>query len=344
VVPASGSGLGVADLSVEGAAAESTLAGFETHLRQFIESHADCDPIAHQVRYHFGLEDATARRGKRMRPRFVMAAAQSLGGAAEATFEACTAIELLHNYSLVHDDIEDADQLRHGRDAVWAAFGMPHGINTGDAIGALAHLALGPAASLLGAERVLQMDMELARANLDMCCGQAMDLALEAGAPAGLDTYLEMVQGKTAALFGCAGALGAHCASASASDVDRARRVGQCFGLAFQIADDVDGAWSSARVTGKTASADIARKKKTFPILWALEHDTGDNARLIEDRFHAQKPLSDQEVAEVRTALERCGAHEAARSVADNYFNEAMRTAVGWQPLLALLSGWRSPI
>ena len=170
---------------------------FEDHLKAFLENQSTRDPLAQQIAYHFAFGDPGVRRGKRLRPRLVMAAAASYGAKPERTMAACVAVELLHNYSLIHDDIEDADRLRHGRPTLWAAFGMEHGINAGDAVGALAQVALSAVAQTHGAESAFEMSMELARANLDTCTGQAQDLALAASPRATLEQYLEMIGGKT---------------------------------------------------------------------------------------------------------------------------------------------------
>ena len=210
-------------MPLTGALDARTLDLFEDHLKTFLQTQADRDPIARQLAYHFALADRTERRGKRLRPRLVIAAAASYGAKPSRTLPACVAVELLHNYSLIHDDIEDGDRLRHGRQTLWAAFGIEHGINAGDAVGALAQMALTELTESHGAEAAFEMSMELARANFRTCLGQAQDLALAAAPAASLDQYVEMIGGKTASLFACAAALGARCASADPTEVERSR-------------------------------------------------------------------------------------------------------------------------
>ena len=222
------------------------------------------------------------RTGKRLRPRLVLAAARAFGASDAAAFPACAAVELLHNYSLIHDDIEDGDRLRHGRPTVWTAFGMPHGVNCGDLVGALAYHAIEPVADLLGTDIAYAMTASLARAHIAMCRGQALDLAAEGDATATISWYLEMIEGKTAALFACAARLGALCARASHEEITRCAEVGRRFGLYFQIRDDLAGVWGETDRTGKTAGADLGRRKKSFPVVWALEHAStgaGDEIR-----------------------------------------------------------------
>ncbi|MDQ6780586.1 MAG: polyprenyl synthetase family protein [Candidatus Eremiobacteraeota bacterium] len=330
-------------MQAEGAIASDALASFERYLADFLHAQLRNDPVAQHLCYHFGLTDpASARRGKRVRPRLTMAAAAALGASAETTFPACCAIELLHNYSLIHDDIEDADTLRHGRQTVWAAFGLAHGINAGDAVGALAHIALEPVMPRLGASAAALMGLDLARANFAMCQGQALDLALEGGAITDLETYRQMIEGKTAALFACACALGARCAGAAQEEVDRCRAIGCSFGMGFQIADDLSGIWGATAQTGKAAGGDLARRKKTYPVVWAQAHGVGRVKDTIARTYASAEPLSDQGIAQLRDALTSCGAYEAAQTAADNYFESALEQAAGLRPLRDALETLRS--
>jgi len=311
---------------------ERALELFEQHLTRFLATNARREPVAAQIAYHFGLDDpSAARQGKRVRPRLVMGAAAAYGARAERTLAACTAIELLHNYSLLHDDIEDGDELRHGRRALWAQYGLEHGINGGDAVGALAQLALEPVIDTHGAEIAFVMSMDLARANLRLCEGQALDLALAQGrgAQATLDTYLEMIDGKTAALFGCAAAMGAACASAAAEEVERSRDVGRLFGLGFQIADDVAGIWGTTQATGKAPGGDLARRKKTYPVLWVIDRDPDGAGREIARAYQGTADPDPAAAQRVRDVLDSCGAYAASRAAADTYFEEALDRALG---------------
>ncbi|MBC5804929.1 MAG: hypothetical protein DLM53_06675 [Candidatus Eremiobacter antarcticus] len=337
MVSGSRSGLGLTAASAE------SICAFESYFCDFVRAQAVVDPVAHHILYHFGLcEEPNRRTGKRLRPRMTLAAATAYGCDERKAFPACAAIELLHNYSLIHDDIEDSDMLRHGRETLWSTFGIAHGVNAGDAVGALAQLALKASRETAQPEAAFAMLMDLAQANLDMCQGQAMDLALEAGAPAGTETYIEMIGLKTAALFGCAAALGARCADASSQEVERCRQIGCSFGLAFQIFDDVAGIWGSTDRTGKAAAGDLARKKKTFPIVWAAQNDPDTAARVIGQTYSTSGPLDAPAVARVQSVLEACGSRAAAQQAADNYLDAALQTAAGLEPLRQFLSEWRA--
>lgn len=317
---------------------------FEEHFRAFVQRASTDNPVHAQIAHHFGYKGAgPMRRGKRLRPRLVMAAADACGGAPEETvFAASGAIELLHNYSLIHDDIEDGDRLRHGRETVWSTFGLAHGVNAGDAVGALAQLALAPVAAATGADVAFALGCDLANANKRMCEGQALDLTLEAGERASVDAYLEMIGGKTAALFACAGSFGARCARASDKDVERCADVGRLFGLAFQIQDDVAGIWGDARETGKPVDSDLGRRKKTYPVAWAIEHDPARaGTMLIEAYGKSGMTLDAATVDALRDALERSGARDAARRASDDCLARAFTRASGDAPLEAFLSSAR---
>jgi geranylgeranyl diphosphate synthase type I len=317
---------------------------FEAYLREFVDRASLDTPVYAQIAYHLGYaEPGPARRGKRLRPRLVFAAAQSCGGSVESALPASAAVELLHNYSLIHDDIEDGDRLRHGREAVWSAFGLPHGVNAGDAIGALAHLALTSVAGALGSDVAHAMAIDLATANLRMCEGQSLDLAMEGGEPATVDSYLDMIGGKTAALFACAGSLGARSARASIGDVERCADVGRLFGLSFQIQDDIVGIWGDSNQTGKPANGDLARRKKTYPVVWAMDRDPLGAGRSLVDAY--AKPVSVLDamlVEQLRGALENSGARDAAVAAADDCYARALARAAGLGPLESFLESWRA--
>ncbi|HXM18015.1 MAG TPA: polyprenyl synthetase family protein [Candidatus Tumulicola sp.] len=326
------------------------LDAFEAYFEAFLRRHARDNPVFAQIAYHFGYLDAgreKPRRGKRLRPRMVLAAAAAHGAPAPATYGACTAIELLHNYSLIHDDIEDSDTLRHGRETIWSRYGLAHGINAGDAVGALAHLALESVEEEAGvsAQAARDMGLDLATANVQMCEGQALDLDAEGAAALHVAAYLEMIGGKTAALFACAGRLGARCAGASEAAVQQASSIGRSFGLGFQIQDDVLGIWGATEHTGKPAGSDIARQKMTYPIVWALENDPSGAGEIIRRAFtrsEAQVPEAQaQEVSELRIALERCGARVAAARAAAQHFDDAADRARDLPPLADFVQQWR---
>lgn len=316
---------------------------FERRLRAFVEEHSRGSPLQPQFAHHFGYAgQSAAKPGKRLRPRLTLAANASFGGPPLRALDACVAIELLHNYSLIHDDIEDGDRLRRGRQTLWAAFGEAQGINAGDAVGALAYLALTPLHAELGAASVFAMLQDLAVANVAMCEGQARDLAMEGGGDSGLAAYMQMIEGKTGALFRCATALGARCALAGEADVERCAKVGLVFGLGFQIQDDVIGIWGEQETTGKLAYADLARRKKSYPVVWAMERDPeGAGKQIAAVYAMPDSAMTDAVLAGAKRTLDRVGARAAALACADRLFQQALEQARGLAPLSAFVSKWR---
>lgn len=322
--------------------AGASLDGFEQYLRDIVEDAEHREPLRSQLRHHFGLaERERARTGKRLRPRLVLAAARSFGAADPAAFPACAAVELLHNYSLIHDDIEDGDRLRHGRETVWSAFGVAHGVNCGDVVGALAYQVLEPVATLLGTDIASAMTASLAHAHVSMCRGQALDLGFESDGSATIASYNEMIEGKTAALFACSARLGALCARATTEEAARCAEVGRSFGLAFQIRDDVDGIWGETARTGKTAGTDLGRRKTTYPIVWSLEHAPASAGDAIRKAYG--KPgsaLDDAEVAALSALLEAAGAREAGERAAAQHAAAARDHAHGIAALVDFVEAW----
>ncbi len=263
--------------------------------------------------YHFGFgKHGPTRRGKRLRPTLLLRVAESEGARIDGALDAAVAIEILHNYSLVHDDIEDGDELRHGRRTLWAVYGIPQALNAGDALCAISFLVLVKATAHHSDERVLRMVRALHEAHATMCDGQALDLAFERAADVSLLQYERMIAAKTAALFGASSQLGALCAACENGSVQRYRELGRAYGLAFQIRDDVLGIWGSVDVTGKVRANDIARRKWTFPVVWALAQPASPARRRVADAYALEQALDSKTVTDVIGALEELGAKEAA--------------------------------
>ncbi|HTU83072.1 MAG TPA: polyprenyl synthetase family protein [Candidatus Acidoferrales bacterium] len=266
---------------------------------------------------HFGYGPyGPARRGKRLRPQMVVRVAQWEGAPVERAVDAAVAVEIFHNYSLVHDDIEDRDELRHGRPTLWSAYGVSQAINAGDVMCALSFLSLEHAAEHLDAARVLQMIAVLHEAHAVMCEGQSLDLSFETAPSVDLPAYLRMIACKTAQLFDASCRLGAHAAGCDLETIDAYGVVGRAFGMAFQIRDDVSGIWGSVDQTGKLTGNDVARRKWTFPVVWAIGQARGATRDAVAQAYALGRPLEAAEVERVIGALDRLGAREAARAAA----------------------------
>jgi geranylgeranyl diphosphate synthase, type I len=230
------------------------------------------------MQYHMGWVDASfapsvLNAGKRLRPILCLLACAEVGGRTDNALPAAAAIEILHNFSLVHDDIEDGDEARRHRPTVWKLWGVPLAINVGDGMFALAFAAMQrlstrgvPPTAVLAALDVFT------RTCVALTEGQYMDMSFEQRTDVTVDEYLHMIGGKTAALVGASVAIGAYIGGAGPEQAQFLQRFGKEIGLAFQIQDDVLGIWGDPTVTGKAAGNDVLRKKKSLPMLHALNH------------------------------------------------------------------------
>jgi geranylgeranyl diphosphate synthase type I len=277
------------------------------------------------VRYHLGL-DGDAPRGKRMRPLIGLLAYQSIAGDHARALPGAAAVEMGHNFSLVHDDIEDAGLERRHRPALWTVSGVPQAINTGDTLFTLSRMAL----HRLSAEgfedaRVLRLMRLYDETCLALCEGQFMDIwSSEHDEWMSVDYYFDMIGRKTASLIAGSAEAGAILATQDEEVISAYRRFGWSLGLAFQLNDDLLGIWGDAAVTGKEAS-DIATRKKTLPLIYALEQATGSDAERLRSILAQSGTLaSAAAVDEARLILERVGAHDYAREQARRHRDEAL--------------------
>ncbi|WP_280405139.1 polyprenyl synthetase family protein [Nocardia brasiliensis] len=257
--------------------------------------------------YHFGWCDpagtpVTGTAGKALRPGLAVAAAEACGGAAAAA-HAGAAVELLHNFSLVHDDVMDADPIRHGRDTVWKVWGVTNAILTGDCLHALASQVL---AAGMPAASIAESATRLAATASELCRGQFLDCLFETRRSVTIGEYLAMSTGKTAALMGCACALGALAAGADSATVRALDEFGRAVGIGFQLVDDVLGIWGDPVVTGKPAGADLARRKWSFPVVRVLRSG-GAEADQLDQLYRSREPMSQQDVATATQLLDTLG-------------------------------------
>lgn len=290
-----------------GAILERARASVDPELRSALESLPGS--LRRIALYHFGWEHAdgtpaAGHAGKAIRPALVLTAAAALGGdpARAAAVRAGAAVELVHNFTLLHDDVMDRDTTRRHRPTAWTVFGDADAILAGDALQALAlrllaedpHPASGAAAA------------RLAACVVELCEGQHQDTAMERLGPGEvtLDQALVMAEAKTGALLGCACALGALYAGACAEDVEAMDAFGREAGLAFQLIDDVIGIWGDPSRTGKPAGADLVARKKSLPVVAALASGTPAAAELAA-LYTA--PYDEGDLARTALAVEEAG-------------------------------------
>jgi geranylgeranyl diphosphate synthase type I len=273
------------------------------------------------VEYHFGFTTADGSRvaspstGKGVRPALAVLSAEAAGTTPEVGVPGAVAVELVHNFSLIHDDVIDHDEERRHRPTVWAIWGVGLAIIAGDALLALAQqVLLETDDAARGARLPSRMGAAAARclaeATADMIAGQALDMAFESLPGIDIDRCLSMEAGKTGALLGCAASLGAILAGAPELTTAALRDFGIQLGLAFQAVDDLLGIWGDPRQTGKPTGSDIRQHKKSLPIAAALavgDGHAGELAGILE-----RPELGDKEVARAALLVERCGGRAIA--------------------------------
>lgn len=274
------------------------------------------------IRYQLGWNGVVFDRtlsGKRLRPVILLLINYALGGDWRQALPAAAAVELVHNFSLVHDDIQDRSEKRRGRDTVWVKWGEAQAINTGDALLALANLEMLSLRGDVGPGVVQGAIALLNKAVFELTKGQYLDLAHENTAEVSLSDYFAMVEGKTGALFSACFALGALLGGRDESGLNDYFAFGKKLGLAFQIQDDYLGIWGQDETTGKSTEADLLSKKRTYPVHYALEH-------LPDVRHYWREHTSfDRQDAEwVKSRLEKGGVDKLTLVTAKRYYAESM--------------------
>lgn len=263
--------------------------------------------------YHFGWLNADgtpadADAGKAIRPALVLAATQALGGSAQAAVRAAAAVELVHNFTLLHDDVIDRDPTRRHRPTVWTVFGTADAILAGDAMHSLATRVLAQDPHPAAAEAVAR----LSACVIELCDGQHADCSFEHRSDVSLTECLTMAEGKTGALLGCACALGALYAGADDAAVEAMDAFGRQVGLAFQLIDDLIGIWGDPEVTGKPVGADLAARKKSLPVVAALRSGTPAGSRLA-GIYASEQPLTEADLRHAADAIEQAGGRDWAQ-------------------------------
>ncbi|MFE3829214.1 family 2 encapsulin nanocompartment cargo protein polyprenyl transferase [Streptomyces sp. NPDC059092] len=278
--------------------------------------------------YHFGWAGAdgtpvpmgTGQTGKAIRPALVLAAARSLGGDPRHAVRAAVAVELAHNFTLLHDDVIDEDPVRRHRATAWTVFGTADAIVTGDAMHALALRLLAedphPASAAASAR--------LAACVIELCAGQQADCAFESRDPheVSLDECVDMATAKTGVLLGASCALGALYAGAGPEQAEAVDAFGREAGLAFQLIDDLIGIWGDPGRTGKPVGADLAAHKKSLPVVAALASGTPAAEELAE---LYRRPLDAEGVRRAADAVERAGGRDWAQQEAAERMSRAVQ-------------------
>lgn len=223
--------------------------------------------------YHMGWTGEGAgpeATGKRIRPLMVLLTASACGVDWRPALPAAAAVELVHNFSLVHDDIQDNSPKRRGRDTVWVKWGAPMAINVGDALFVISNQAIIDLKKAYPAETVMKAAEILHNTCLDLTSGQFLDMSYEERTDLKVEDYWPMISGKTAALLSACCRIGAVLGGADEEKEEAYRSYGHYLGLAFQVQDDILGIWGDEKVTGKSAASDLVEGKNSLPVLIGL--------------------------------------------------------------------------
>jgi geranylgeranyl diphosphate synthase type I len=301
----------------------------------FPEAEARVAEFYTMQRYQLGWCDADGSPashdpGKLLRPQLALLACRAVGGSVEHALPLAAGIQLLHDFSLIHDDIEDNSDTRRGRTTVWRQWGLAQGINAGDGMFVVAHLALHrmPEAGV-PAPVALEVLRRFDQTILTICEGQFLDLSYEGRLDIGEDDYLAMISRKTAALIAAAAGLGAIVGGATLQSARALFDFGQYLGLAFQIQDDLLGIWGDPEVTGKPRAADLYRRKLSLPVAHALRHAAD---RDLLARIYRQETVSDADAGAALAVLDGAGSRGYTAGVAESYHREALAALAQVEP------------
>ena len=281
------------------------------------------DPVRDMVGYHFGwVGENTGSPGRLVRPALTLLCATAVGGPVERAVDAAVAVELVHNFALLHDDVMAGALTRRHRETVWWRYGMPKAILVGDAL-----LTLG-FDLLSGAPDAVSI---VCAAMQEMVHGQCLDISFEQRDEVSVDECLAVAGAKTAALLRCACELGARTGGGRPARVRALKGFGWHLGVGFQLADDLLGIWGDPRVTGRSPLADLRAGKKTLPVVAAL-HTGGPGGAELAELYLRPEPLDDDELVRVAALIERAGGRRWARSEAQRQHRTALACLAAADP------------
>ena len=304
---------------------ERLLSAIETELKEQISrlDEAHTAEYHEMLTYHMGWtgEDAGAKTtGKRIRPLLVLLSASASGGDWEKVLPTAAAVELIHNFSLLHDDIQDKSEMRRGRSTVWMKWGIAQAINAGDGLFISANLSMTGLRKYFPAETVLKGARTLQETCLNLTRGQFLDISYETRDDLEVGDYWKMISGKTAGLLATCTELGALFGGANVDTQLAYRDFGHYLGLAFQVQDDILGIWGDEALTGKSAASDLLEGKKSLPVLYGLEKN-GEFAK----RWHAA-PLTEEDVPQMAQLLEIEGVRLTVQQHADQMTDLSLKS------------------
>jgi geranylgeranyl diphosphate synthase, type I len=292
-------------------------------------------PMSRIASYHFGWCDAgglpaEGESGKSVRSALVLGCAEAVGGEPCGAVPAAVAAELVHNASLLHDDIIDGDTTRRNRPTAWTVFGLPAAILAGDALFFLAVQVLTEQPPRRSGGEIRHLTATVQR----LIDGEHADTTFENRSRVSLPECLAMAVAKTGALLECACTLGAIYGGATAGQTRALGQFGAHLGIAFQLIDDLLGIWGDPDVTGKPAASDLINRKKTVPVVVAMTSGTAAGQRLAA-MYHGAQPLNTEAVARAAILIEQAGGRARTQELAEHHVRAALELLGAARPAQA---------
>jgi geranylgeranyl diphosphate synthase type I len=288
------------------------IAAIDEEIREVLsQTDPALQPFYGMMLYHLGLDTQRTGGGKRMRPLMCVLVYEALAGESQAVLPAAAALELLHNFTLIHDDIEDQDPTRHHRPTVWSVWGVPQAINTGDGMYAASRLAVQRLRERhFPADRILDFACLIDQACVRVCEGQFLDISFESRTDVTVGRYRAMAARKTGALIAACAEGAAVLATEDPQVRESLARFGDSFGQAFQAYDDLLGIWATTERTGKLEMQDLVKRKKTLPVVMAFEKASPRAKAELAALFEPAAPLPAENVERIRQLLDDLGTRE----------------------------------
>ncbi len=302
----------------------------DTELKDIVSARKSA--LYDMTRYHLGWIDEFGNiqplsNGKALRPTLCLMACEAVGGDWKKALPAAAAVELLHNFSLIHDDIQDNDLKRRHKPTVWAVWGKAQAINAGNATRVLTSTALSRLKNcgLSAEKRILIQDL-LDEASLDLIEGQYMDIEYETRFDITIDDYMKMILGKTASLIAHALQIGAVIGTDDEALIQDFYTFGINLGLGFQITDDFLGIWGNPDITGKPVASDLKQRKKTFPVVQCFEAARDGQREALIKYYTGSRTNKADEIVSVMHTLD---AREETQRIADSFYTKSLRILDG---------------
>lgn len=309
---------------------------YRTHISEALRFSLSKDdtPVYDMLRYNMGWVDiegnpCAATEGKALRPTLCLFGCEATGGSINKAMPAAIALELIHSFSLIHDDIQDHDETRHHRPTLWAKWGVPKALVAGNILRVVADTSLQRLVDEgVEIDQALAVVGMLTEAYLEMIEGQYLDISYEGRPDIAIDDYLNMISKKTGALIRCAVNLGAVIGTRDETTIEAFRVFGRSLGYVFQIRDDVLGVWGNEETTGKPVGADIRRKKNSLPVVYAMSQADPEDKQLL-DCIYQKEQLSDDDVSAVLNVMERVNVKGYAQKLAQEHSDIALEALAG---------------